>query len=322
MTITTRRRHRLSVTSHKASVRKVSKRVSTPSITYNTRFDAAELIRLLVRDRRLGQPALYRLMMCAGASPHDLFDSRGHAYRTARPIVAQLLAHRRAPEFVPQCPREVESWLKTAVITAADVRAACQVRGSSRATNRRSSSHATDEATQAAALVESVAPGGDLRVLLHVAAMYIIVRAYRTLPRKHSHKVPTTALTKRLLAINALPDMPMLQASEDYRQDTQKTYATTDDCLKGVYDDGLRTLFVEHTTLNTLRKHLLLRRKPVFFHQRRLLNEHLIRPDGTLRTSIAEIAYAVKQEWDNKTVIDAAVSKFSAMIYRIGKGTW
>ena len=90
--------------------------------------------------------------------------------------------------------------------------------------------------------------------------------------------------------------MPRLQASDDYRPDKQKTYATTDDCLKGVHDDGLRALFVEHTTLTALRKHLLLRRKPVFFHQRRLLNEHLIRPDGTPRTSIAEIAYAVKHD--------------------------
>lgn len=316
---TTRRRP--SVPSRKPSVRKVSRRVSAPLLAYDTGRDAATLLGMLVRDHRLGQPALFRLMMCAGASPHDLFDAEGRAHRTALPIVAHLLAHRRAPEFVPQCPREVEAWLKTAEVTAADVRAACEGGRASRATRRRSSSHETDEAAEAAALADQGAPGGDLRVLLHVAALYLVVRAHRALPRNRSHKVPKTALTKRLLADarSTLPDMPRLQASEDYRPDKQKTYATTDDCLKGVYDDGLRALFVEHTTLTALRKHLLLRRKPVFFHRRRLMNEHLIRPDGTPRTSIAEIAYAVKHEWDNKSVVDAAVSKFAAMMRRMGQ---
>ena len=316
---TTRRRP--SGPSRKPSVRKVSRRVSAPLLAYDTGRDAATLLGMLVRDDRLGQPALFRLMMCAGASPHDLFDAEGRAHRTARPIVAHLLAHRRAPEFVPQCPREVEAWLKTAEVTAADVRAACEGGRASRSTRRRSASQTTDEAAEAAALADQGAPGGDLSVLLHVAALYLVVRAHRALPQKHSHKVPKTALTKRLLADarSTLPDMPRLQASEDYRPDKQKTYATTDDCLKGVYDDGLRALFVEHTTLTALRKHLLLRRKPVFFHRRRLMNEHLIRPDGTPRTSIAEIAYAVKHEWDNKSVVDAAVSKFAAMMRRMAQ---
>ena len=319
---TTRRRRRPSGPSRKPSVRKVSRRVSAPLLVYDTGRDAATLLGMLVRDRRLGQPALFRLMMCAGASPHDLFDAEGRPHRTALPIVAHLLAHRRAPEFVPQCPREVEAWLKTAEVTAADVRAACEGgRASREAERQRSASRATDEAAEAAALADQGAQGGDLSVLLHVAALYLVVRAHRALPRNHSHKVPATALTKRLLtnARSTLPDMPRLQASDDYRPDKQKTYATTDDCLKGVYDDGLRALFVEHTTLTTLRKHLLLRRKPVFFHRRRLMNEHLIRPDGKPRTSIAEIAYAVKHEWDNKSVVDAAVSKFAAMMRRMGQ---
>ncbi len=106
---TTRRRR----PSGPPSVRKVSRRVSAPLLAYDTGRDAATLLGMLVRDRRLGQPALFRLMMCAGASPHDLFDAEGRPHRTARPIVAHLLAHRRAPEFVPQCPRDVEAWLKT-----------------------------------------------------------------------------------------------------------------------------------------------------------------------------------------------------------------
>ena len=317
----TRRRRRASSQSRKPSVHKISQSVSRPILSYDTENDAATLLGMLVRDRRLGHAALFRLMMCAGASPHDLFDAEGRAHQTARSIVAQLLAHRRAPEFVPQCPREVEAWLKTAEVTAKDVREACKGDRSSRTTHRRSASRSTDDAAEAAALTEQAAPGDDLRVLLHVAAMYLVVRAHRALPRNLSHKVPKTALTTRLIADtqSTLPDMPRLQASEDYRPDKQKTYETTDDCLKGVHDDGLRALFVEHTTLTALRKHLLLRRKPVFFHRRRLMNEHLIRPDGTPRTSIAEIAYAIKHEWDNKSVVDAAVSKFAAMMRRIGK---
>ena len=132
-------------------------------------------------------------------------------------------------------------------------------------------------------------------------------------------QVPKTALMKRLFAIDQLPDMSMLQAAEDYRSNVQKTYASTDDCLKGVHDEGLRTLFRKHTQLTALRKHLLLRRKPTFFQHRRLLNEHLVRTDGKLRTSIAEIAYAVKHEWNNKSVMDAAVSKFAAMMSRMGQ---
>ena len=305
-------------TSRKPSARKVSNRVSLPSLTYDTTRDAATLIGMLVRDKRLGQSALFRLMMCAGASPHDLFDTEGRAHKTAHPIVLQMLANLRTPEFVPQCPREVEAWLKTATATVAEIRAACESGHHTSATGKPVSSE-TDEASVAAALVTTAKPSRDVSLLLHVAALYIVVRAHRGIPSTHMHKVPKTALVKRMLAICAIPDMPYLQASEDYRPDKQKTYATTDDCLKGVHDDGLRALFVEHTTLPALRKHLLLRRSPVFFHQRRLLNEHLIRPDGTPRTSIAEIAYAVKHEWDNKSVVDAAVSKFAAMMRRMGQ---
>lgn len=313
MKATQKRRHR---TSRKSSARKVP--VSLPSLTYDTTREAATILGMLVRDKRLGQSALFRIMMCAGAAPHDLFDTEGHAHKTARPILLQMLANLHTPEFVPQCPRDVEAWLKTANATVAEIRAACESGHSSPGTGRRVSSE-TDEASVAAALVATAKPSTDVSLLLHVAALYIVVRAHRGIPSTRMHKVPHTALAKRLLAVCALPDMPHLQASEDYRPDKQKTYATTDDCLKGVHDDGLRALFVEHTTLTALRKHLLLRRKPVFFHQRRLMNEHLIRPDGTPRTSIAEIAYAVKHEWDNKSVVDAAVSKFAAMMRRIGQ---
>ena len=317
MTRTTIRKRPLA-SSHKASVRKAAVSKGTVAITYDTTHDAATLLGMLVRDNQFRQPGLFRLMMCAGATPHDLFDAEGRAYRTARPIIAQLLTHGRAPEFVPQCPREVEAWLKTAKVTAAEVRAAYEAGSHTRAKRRRSPSAAANT-SKVAMLEVPVAPGTDLRVLLHVAALYMVVRAHRKLPRKQHNYVPKTALTKRLFAIHAIPDMPRLRTSEDYRPDNQKTYETTEDCLKGVHDDGLRALFIEHTTMTALRKHLLLRRKPVFFHQRRLMNEHLIRPDGTPRTSIAEIAYAVKHEWDNKSVVDAAVSKFAAMMHRMGQ---
>ena len=302
-----RRRHR----SARASGR--------PPLPCHTGVDAATLLGQLVRDRRMGQQSLMRLMMCAGVTPHSLFDAHGRAHRTARPILAHLVASGHAPEFVPQCPREVEAWLKTARVTAAEVRAVCDATGGRGGHRRSSTDDGATVSAEAAVLDTPVAPGTDIRVLLHVAALYMMVRAYRALPAARRAQVPKTALNRRLFGTGVLPDMPTLQASEDYRANRQKTYATTDDCLKGVHDEGLHALFVEHRSLTALRKHLLLRRKPVFFRQRRLLCEHLIRQDGTPRTSIAEIAYAVKHEWDNQSVMDAAVSKFAAMMRRLGQ---
>ena len=238
-------------------------------------------------------------------------------------MLAQLLTRGYTPEYIPQCPRAVETWLKTASVNVASVRAACQGTG-------HGVKYATDEdtrpptptdapAAEAVSLVTTESTGADHGVLLHIAALYIVVRAYRKLTKTQRMQVPKTALMKRLFAIDQLPDMSMLQAAEDYRSNVQKTYASTDDCLKGVHDEGLRTLFRKHTQLTALRKHLLLRRKPTFFQHRRLLNEHLVRTDGKLRTSIAEIAYAVKHEWNNKSVMDAAVSKFAAMMSRMGQ---
>ena len=112
-----------------------------PVLVYNTNRDALSLLVALAHDTQIGQPQLRRLMMCAGASPHVLFDAEGHPCTTAKSMLTQLLTRGYTPEYIPQCPRAVETWLKTASVNVASVRAACQGTG-------HGVKYATDEVTR------------------------------------------------------------------------------------------------------------------------------------------------------------------------------
>ena len=274
-------------------------RSSSRLLQYDTSKDAVSVLYQMTHDRRCDLAAVRRIMMCAGAMPHDLFDAEGAPLQSARSILLHVLTQKRNPEFIPQLPTEIDRWMRTATIDEAALRH-----------GRSSSSRRT--VTKTASNLRNALNIGDSehRVLLNAAAMYIMVSSYRSLPKAQQQRIRKTPLIQRLLVLDTTPDAP---------KTALKSVVHVDTSFRFLKDDELRSLFANSASVKDLRKHLLLRRKRVFFHHRRLLNEHLIRNDGTLRSSIAEIAYAVKHNWDQTTVSDASVSKFRVVMNMIGK---
>ena len=274
-------------------------RSSSQSLQYDTSKDAVSVLYQMTHDKQCDLAEVRRIMMCAGAMPHDLFDAEGAPLQSARSILLHVLEQKRNPEFVPQLPTEIDRWMRTATIDEAALR---RGRPSS---SRRTRKHTASKLRNALNIGDS-----EHRVLLNAAAMYMMVRSYRALPKAQQQRIRKTPLIQRLFVLEKTPDAP---------KEALKTVAYVDKSYRFVKDTELRSLFANSASVKDIRKHLLLRRKRVFFHQRRLLNEHLIRNDGTLRSSIAEIAYAVKHDWSQTTVSDASVSKFRAVMNMIGK---
>ena len=149
----------------------------------------------------------------------------------------------------------------------------------------------------------------------------MVHRALRKLSQKQINHVPLNPLMKLLLNRETITDVPMLQANEIAGLSNQrKSYETTDHCLKHVYDDSLHELFMKYKTIHDLRRHLLLRRAPVFYNQRRILNEHLVRTNGEIRKSVAEIAYALAYDWNEENIFDIIVSRSAAVVSRLMRG--
>lgn len=115
---------------------------------------------------------------------------------------------------------------------------------------------------------------------------------------------------------------------------TVRTYAATEQCLGPLYDRRFHRLFREHasvpkwsgytgvapakpkaaTTYNTaamcaLRLQLLALRKPAFYGGRKLLTNHLFRPDGNPRETVAELALAVAHRWEWRDLSDVVLAK-------------
>jgi hypothetical protein len=115
---------------------------------------------------------------------------------------------------------------------------------------------------------------------------------------------------------------------------TVRTYAATEQCLGPLYDRRFHRLFREHasvpkwsgytgvapakpkaaTTYNTdamcaLRLQLLALRKPAFYGGRKLLTNHLFRPDGNPRETVAELALAVAHRWEWRDLSDVVFAK-------------
>lgn len=275
-------------------------RSSSQLLQYDTSKDAVSVLYQMTHDRHCDNAEVRRIMMCAGAMPHDLFDTEGAPLQTARSILLHVLAQKRNPEFVPQLPTEIDRWMRTATIDEAALR------------HGRSSSTQRPATKNGSSRLHDVLNIGDNehRVLLNAAAMYIMVRSYRSLSKAQKQRIRKTPLIQRLLMLDKTPDAP---------KEALKSVVHVDTSFSFLKDDELRSLFANSVSVKDIRKHLLLRRKRMFFHHRRLLNEHLIRNDGTLRSSIAEIAYAVKHNWGQNTVSDASVSKFRAVMNMIGK---
>ena len=87
-----------------------------------------------------------------------------------------------------------------------------------------------------------------------------------------------------------------------------------------MYDDSLHQLCLKYKTINDLRRHLLLRRAPIFYNQRRILNEHLVRTNGEIRKSVAEIAYALAYDWNEENIFDIIVSRSAAVVSKLMRG--
>ena len=275
-------------------------RSSSRLLQYDTSKDAVSVLYQMTHDRHCGIAEVRRIMMCAGAMPHDLFDAEGAPLQSARSILLHVLAKERNPEFIPQLPTEIDRWMRNATIDEAALR---QGHSSS---SRQSATKTTSRLLRNALNIGD----NEHRVLLNAAAMYIMVRSYRSLPKSQQQRIRKTPLNQRLLMLDDAPDAP---------KEALKSIVHADTTFHFVKDAELRSLFANSASVKDVRKHLLLRRKCVFFHHRRLLNEHLIRNDGTLRSSIAEIAYAVKHNWGQTNVSDASVSKFRVVMNMIGK---
>ena len=298
-------------TRKKRIVRTLSKKSNnkTHQFDYDTKLSASQLLALLVRDKRISLATFRRILTCAGATPYDMFDNEGKDYRDKKQIIERLLMHGRSPDNVPQCPSPVETWLKVASLTPSEVKAALATGGTKK--NR-----VTVIQPKYPVTIEHTAK--DYSVLLNTAALYMITRAFYQSQKKNPNiTIPKTPLLKRLFYIDMPTDKPACAAGKlRVVSNAHKTYAATNNCLQNVNTE-LHTLFTRYTTIHEIRKHLMLRRKPLFFQSRRVMNEHFVRNNGELRTSIAEIAFAVRHKWGSRDTSDVAVSKSNSLLQHI-----
>ena len=100
----------------------------------------------------------------------------------------------------------------------------------------------------------------------------------------------------------------------------KRTYAHTNKCLRASYDGRLHGVLDNHKKVPDIRMALMGMRKPWFFGGRTLLNLHLIRRNGQIRDTPAEIAFALLHEYQATDVFDAAISYSAAAVTNIFSG--
>jgi hypothetical protein len=91
-----------------------------------------------------------------------------------------------------------------------------------------------------------------------------------------------------------------------------KTYADTKFCLKGI-DRELHNMFKRHPTVERVYYDVIF-----YQHQRQhkyvtraILNSHLIRSDGSVRDSVAEIALAIRAHWKMSGLVGVAATRIA-----------
>jgi hypothetical protein len=283
--------------------------MTTPkvSMTFETELSIYELLLLIQKDKKMTITLFRRILMCAGALPSSMFDAKGSPLLNKQMILQSIFEHDKTNCPPPNCPSRVNKWLETIHIDPVSLHSIVM--------HQRSKQASTHNVVTRVPTVESLWKTNENRygVLRNVAAIYMVHRALRKLSQKQLHHVTLSPLMK--------VDVPMLQANEIAGlSNHKKTYETTDQCLKHVYDDSLHQLCLKYKTINDLRRHLLLRRTPIFYNQRRILNEHLVRTNGEIRKSIAEIAYALAYDWNEENIFDIIVSRSAAVVSKLMRG--
>ena len=89
-----------------------------------------------------------------------------------------------------------------------------------------------------------------------------------------------------------------------------KSYADTRFCLKGI-DPVLHRIFKKHTKLSSIYYHVCFEqnKRRTHYTSRAILNSHLIRSDGSVRDSVAEIAVAISSQWKKTNILGIASSR-------------
>jgi len=150
-----------------------------------------------------------------------------------------------------------------------------------------------------------------------LAASYIVLRGVfaGTYTRKQSRLVTLISGEQ-----SHNKDVPFRRVQQLSPLLGKRTYMHTRNCLQKSYDVRLHEIFAEHQKLPDIRKKLLALRKPWFFGGRSLLALHLIRRNGQIRDSAAEVAYALLHEYRASEVFDAAISYSAATVTNIFRG--
>ena len=278
----------------------------------------------VLQDTRVSLPQFRRLVMCAGAKPSDLFDVHtGRPFKTKTEILMQLIQHNREATYVPKLMRRASHWLSQATVRVSDIltviAGASGLGVSVDAVQQAIARNVHTSATSALPTPDGIVHTGIAqmpKVVAIVAALYLILRGVYA----HRHSRRHNILTKLLTNTATPPDKPFQRACALSPRVRDRTYANTQHCLQSSYDTRLDPLMREHTTLPALRKALLGLRKPEFFGGRTLLNLHLVRKDGQIRESAAEVAYALSTEYRPMEVFDAAISYSAAVMGGVMKG--
>lgn len=278
----------------------------------------------LLRDPRVSVLQFRRMAMAAGAVPSDFFDAAtGKPYNTKQDILLEMVRGNRAVTYIPKFITRVSDWLTRASVVPAAIVGAVSggVAGvAAGAAGEAAKQHlATAAATVTAPVSVLPDPSGVIantvgvmpQVVAVLAAVYIVFRGLVVYRRNHSYNTLTKLLTQHLPAT----DTPFQRVRDLSTRVDKRTYAQTSSVLKRSYDNRLHELFREHHTLPAIRQALLALRKPWFFGGRTLLTLHLLRNNGQVRDSPAEIAYALHHTYTSREVFDAAVS-YSASTVR------
>ena len=311
----------------------------------------------LVRDKRVSIIQFRRMAMCAGAAVSDFFDTTtGRPYTTKVDIMMQIAAGNRAVTYVPKFVATVTDWLADTSVRTADIVAALTSAGLVAASAKwnktvsssyqkiaypfaetekndtdaiedvRQLSHSKSNANSVSKSDHNtILPTSDglihtgvgtmPKVAAVLAASYIVLRGVNShlFSKRHNKLVS-------LMTNDMDQDRAFQQAQELSPAVKQRTYAQTNNCLQRSYDTRLHEVFIQNTSITNIRKALIGLRKPWFFGGRTLLNLHLIRSNGQVRDSPAEIAYALLKEYKSTEVFDAAVSYSAAAFTSIFSG--
>lgn len=99
--------------------------------------------------------------------------------------------------------------------------------------------------------------------------------------------------------------------------DSARTYKTSNVQLQFI-DKKIHSLFRTYKQVDQLRYHLLqLQKKRSLFEGRSILKEHLIRNDGSVRSSCGEMARAVYHYWENRHLLGILYYKVSKTVHSL-----